>query len=204
MKLRVILSEAKTVKYNRVLEILKGKDPNVRTIGIMSGQNPMAKKSTDLDNKYLKKDLESDLSSAGFKYVRIGGKFAGIFEQSVLVINPSQSDLEKLNRKYGQWGFLWGEKFTIEPGNDTMLYEMFEMEYDDPEKGVERSARGFHRAPGSDAVSLVYDHSQMAQAGNDYSFIPKASKGDEESKVGKKFNIPVYEEYDPRGIDERS
>ena len=46
MKLRVILTEAKTVKYNRVLEILKGKDPRVRTIGIMSGQNPMAKKST--------------------------------------------------------------------------------------------------------------------------------------------------------------
>ena len=44
----------------------------------------------------------------------------------------------------------------------------------------------------------------MAQAGDDYSFIPKATKGNEESKVGKKFNIPVYEEYDPRGIDERN
>jgi len=197
MKLKVLITEAKGTKYNRVLEILKGKDPNVRTIGIMSGQNPMAKKSTDLDNKYLKKDLESDLKAGGLKFVRIGGKFAGIFEQSVLILNPTQSQLEKLNRKYEQWGFLWGEKFTIEPGNDTMLYEMFEMEYDDEEKGIERSARGFHRAPGSDAVSLVHDHSQMAKAGDDYSFIPKATKGDKESKVGKKFNIPVYES---RGI----
>ena len=204
MKLKVIITEAKKVKYNRVLDILKGKDPNLRTMGIMSGQNPMAKKSTDLDNKYLKKDLESDLNAAGLRFVRIGGKFAGIFEQSVLVLNPTQSDLEKLNRKYGQWGFLWGEKFTIEPGNDTMLFEMFEMAYDDPEKGIERSARGLHRAPGSDAVALVYDHTQMAQAGDDYAFIPKASKGDEESKVAKKFNIPVYEEYQPRGIDERN
>jgi hypothetical protein len=194
MKLKVLITEAKKTKYNRVLEILKGKDPKVKTIGIMSGQNPMAKKSTDLDNKYLKKDLESDLNAAGLKFVRIGGKFAGIFEQSVLILNPSQSDLEKLNRKYGQWGFLWGEKFTIEPGNDTMLYEMFEMEYDDPESGKERSARGFHRAPGSDAVSLVHDHASMAQAGDDFSFIPKSSKGGEESKVGKRFNIPVYEE----------
>ena len=160
----------------------------------MSGQNPMAKQSSDLDNKYLKKDLESDLNAEGLKFVRIGGKFAGIFEQSVLILNPTQSQLEKLNRKYGQWGFLWGEKFTIEPGNDTMLYEMFEMEYDDPEKGKERSARGFHRAPGSDAVSLVHDHTQMSQAGDDYSFIPKASKGGSQSKVGKRFNIPVYEE----------
>lgn len=194
MKLKVLITEAKTPKYNRVMEILKGKDPKVKTIGIMSGQNPMAKQSSDLDNKYLKKDLESDLNAEGLKFVRIGGKFAGIFEQSVLILNPTQSQLEKLNRKYGQWGFLWGEKFTIEPGNDTMLYEMFEMEYDDPEKGKERSARGFHRAPGSDAVSLVHDHTQMSQAGDDYSFIPKASKGGSQSKVGKRFNIPVYEE----------
>lgn len=196
MKLRVILTEAKAVKYNRVLEILKGKDPSVRTIGIMSGQNPMAKKSTDLDNKYLKKDLESDLSSAGLKYVRIGGKFAGIFEQSVLVINPSQSDLEKLNRKYGQWGFLWGEKFTIEPGNDTMLFTMYQID--------KTGDSLFFRASGSHKVSDVYDHTQLAQQGDDFTFIPKSEQDDDpETRIGKKFNIPVYEGYERRGIDER-
>ena len=195
MKLKIKLTEAKESKYMRVLAMLRGKDPNVKTITIMSGQNPNAQQTYEPINKKLKGDLENRLKEMGLKFVRVGGKFFGVFEQSVIVINPDLREIAKLNKEFGQWGFLYGEKFTIEPGNDTMLFTMYQIDYEGDSL--------FFRAGGSAKVSDVYDHSQLAQQGDDFTFIPKSQQGDDpETRIGKKFNIPVYEEYNPRGIDD--
>jgi len=196
MKLKVILTEAKQSKYNRVLEMLRGKDPSVKTITIMSGQNPDAKQRIEPINKRLKGELEQELKEMGLQFVRVGGKFFGVFEQSVIVINPEIKQIARLNKKFGQWGFLWGEKFTIEPGNDTMLFTMYQID--------KTGDSLFFRASGSHKVSDVYDHTQLAQQGDDFTFIPKSQQDDDpETRIGKKFNIPVYEGYEPRGINER-
>ena len=196
MKLKVILTEAKQSKYNRVLEMLRGKDPSVKTITIMSGQNPDAKQMIEPINKRLKGELEQELKEMGLQFVRVGGKFFGVFEQSVIVINPEIKQIARLNKKFGQWGFLWGEKFTIEPGNDTMLFTMYQID--------KTGDSLFFRASGSHKVSDVYDHTQLAQQGDDFTFIPKSQQDDDpETRIGKKFNIPVYEGYEPRGINER-
>ncbi len=180
------LDEAKGSKYDRVMSILKGDDPSVNTIAIMSGQNPMAKQASELDNEYLKRDLEAAIEQKGMKYLRIGGNFMGIFEQSAMIINPADKDvIEQLNRQFNQWGFVWGEKMTIEEGNDKMVFTMYEIDYDNP--------MGFRRAPGSEQVSQVMDD-ELMQGGSDYSFIPKAGKGGPDAKVGKKFGIPLYED----------
>ena len=195
MKLKIKLTEAKESKYMKVLAMLRGKDPNVKTITIMSGQNPDAQQMYEPINKKLKGDLENRLREMGLKFVRVGGKFFGVFEQSVIVINPDLREIAKLNKEFGQWGFLWGEKFTIEPGNDTMLFTMYQID--------KTGDSLFFRASGSHKVSDVYDHSQLAQQGDDFTFIPKSQQGDDpETRIGKKFNIPVYEEYNPRGIDD--
>ena len=196
MKLKVILTEAKESKYNRVLEMLRGKDPSVKTITIMSGQNPDAKQMIEPINKRLKGELEQELKQMGLQFVRVGGKFFGVFEQSVIVINPEIKQIARLNKKFGQWGFLWGEKFTVEPGNDTMLFTMYQID--------KTGDSLFFRASGSHKVSDVYDHTQLAQQGDDFTFIPKSEQDDDpETRIGKKFNIPVYEGYEPRGINER-
>lgn len=180
-----VMSEAKESKYDRVMSILRGEDPLVDTIAIMSGQNPMAKQSSDLDNYYLKKDLEAALDREGLKYLRIGGNFMGIFEQSAMILNPPDKDtVERLNRQFTQWGFVWGEKITIEEGNDKMVFTMYEVDYDND--------MGHRRAPGSHMVSQVLDDAIM-QGNTDYSFVPKAGKGGPDSKVGKRFGIPLYE-----------
>ena len=195
MKLKIKLTEAKKSKYMKVLAMLRGKDPNVKTITIMSGQNPDAQQMYEPINKKLKGDLENRLREMGLKFVRVGGKFFGVFEQSVIVINPDLREIAKLNKEFGQWGFLWGEKFTIEPGNDTMLFTMYQID--------KTGDSLFFRASGSHKVSDVYDHSQLAQQGDDFTFIPKSQQGDDpETRIGKKFNIPVFEEYNPRGIDD--
>ena len=196
MKFKIKLTEARQSKYMKVLAMLRGKDPSVKTITIMSGQNPDAKQMYEPINKRLKEELEQELRQMGFKFVRVGGKFFGVFEQSVIVINPEIKQIGRLNKKFGQWGFLWGEKFTIEPGNDTMLFTM---------QQIDKTGDSlFFRATDSHKVSDVYDHSQLAQQGDDFTFIPKSEQDDDpETRIGKKFNIPVFEEYKRRGIDER-
>jgi hypothetical protein len=194
--MKIKITEAKQPKYNKVLEMLKGKDPEVNTITIMSGQNPDAKQMYEPINKQLKEDLEKDLKAMGLKFVRVGGKFFGVFEQSVIVLNPEIKQIARLNKKYGQWGFLWGEKFIIEPGNDTMLFIMYQID----KTGDDRL---FFRASGSHKVSDVLDHSQLANQPDDFTFIPKSQQGDDpETRIGKKFNIPVFEGYERRGIDD--
>jgi len=183
------LDEARGSKYDRVMRILKGEDPSVDTIAIMSGQNPMAKQSSDLDNEYLKRELEKAIEAEKMEAIRVGGNFMGIFEQSAMILNPPDKDIiEQLNRQFKQWGFVWGEKITIEEGNYKMVFTMYEIDYDNP--------MGFRRAPGSEQVSQVMDD-ELMQGGSDYSFIPKAGKGGPDSKVGKKFGIPLYEEEHP-------
>ena len=196
MKFKIKLTEARQSKYMKVLAMLRGKDPSVKTIKIMSGQNPDAKQMYEPINKRLKEELEQELRQMGLKFVRVGGKFFGVFEQSVIVINPEIKQIARLNKKFGQWGFLWGEKFTIEPGNDTMLFTMYQID--------KTGDSLFFRATDSHKVSDVYDHSQLAQQGDDFTFIPKSEQDDDpETRIGKKFNIPVFEEYKRRGIDER-
>jgi hypothetical protein len=181
-----VIDEARVSKYDKVMSILKGQDPSVDTIAIMSGQNPMAKQASALDNEYLKRDLEAAIEQEGMKFLRVGGNFMGIFEQSAMIINPPDKDvIEQLNRQFTQWGFVWGEKMTIEEGNDKMVFTMYEIDYDND--------MGFRRAPGSEQVSQVMDD-ELMQGDSDYSFIPKAGKGGPDSKVGKKFGIPLYED----------
>ena len=182
-----VLDEARMSKYDKVMSILRGEDPNVDTIAIMSGQNPMAKQATALDNEYLKRDLEKAAKARGIKFLRVGGNFMGIFEQSVMLINPPDKDVvDELNRQFKQWGFVWGEKITIEEGNDKMVFTMFEIDYDND--------MGFRRAPGSHQVSQVMDNELMQGVPSDYSYIPKAGRSGPDSKVGKRFGIPLYED----------
>jgi len=53
---------------------------------------------------------------------------------------------------------------------------------------------GFKRAPGSHQVSQVMDNELMQGVPSDYSYIPKAGQSGPDSKVGKRFGIPLYEE----------
>lgn len=182
-----VMDEAKRSKYDRVMSILRGEDPMIDTIAIMSGQNPMAKQSSALDNEYLKRELEAAAKAKGLKFLRIGGNFMDIFEQSVMLLNPPDKDVvEVLNRQFTQWGFVWGEKITLEEGNDKMVFTMYEIDYDND--------MGFRRAPGSHQVTQVMDNSLMQGVPSDYSYIPKAGQSGPDSKVGKRFGIPLYED----------
>ena len=189
MAKKVFEGADKSSKYEDVIAILEGSDADVQTIGIMSGQNPMAQASSPDDNKRLKAGLEERLNELGLEFIRIGGKFMGIFEQSVLILNPQDEDqMEVLNREYTQWGFVFGEKHPIDEEKSFMIFTMYEVDYDNP--------MGHRKAPGSKQVGKPIRNKDMASTDDNYSYIPgKGNPQGGDPKVKKKFGLELYEEH---------
>ena len=140
--------------FERILAILEGQDQSVRSIVIMSGQNPRAEKTDKETNGFLAKKLEKDIAKMGLQYIPVGGKFSGHDEDSVMILNPSREQAEKLNRMYSQWGYVWGQSMPN--------FEMIQIDY--------KSDQGEFKAPGSKTATSV-DAGLEAQAATDnYSY----------------------------------
>ena len=153
--------------FERILAILEGRDQSVRSVVIMSGQNPMAEKTDMEKNLMLAKKLEKDIASMGLQYIPVGGKFSGHDEDSVMILNPSREQAEQLNRMYKQWGYVWGQSMPN--------FEMIQIDY--------KSDQGEFKAPGSKTATSV-DAGLEAQAATDNYSFDYASK--------RKFIITLY------------
>tara|TARA_B100000989_G_scaffold295253_1_gene275905 strand:+ start:1621 stop:2229 length:609 start_codon:yes stop_codon:yes gene_type:complete len=153
--------------FEKILAILEGRDQSVRSVVIMSGQNPMAEKNDAEKNLMLAKKLEKDIASMGLQYIPVGGKFSGHDEDSVMILNPSREQAEQLNRMYKQWGYVWGQGMPN--------FEMIQIDY--------KSDQGEFKAPGSKTATSV-DAGLEAQAATDNYSFDYASK--------RKFIISLY------------
>ena len=152
--------------FDEIIDILEGRNPSVKTVGIMSGQNPMAQKVSTAENSRLANMLLSDLADQGFQYVKIGGQFKNP-EESVMILNPSQEQMHDLSRKYNQYSYVWGE--------DLPTFTMMQIDY--------KNDRGQMMEPGSKVARQVLYDEEVQNAPDYYSFDPK---------TGKKFVIPLY------------
>jgi hypothetical protein len=170
------LQERKEAKYDRIISALEGHVPEIRTVGMMSGQNPMVKSVSPEENAKRKKALEIELKKRGLRFERIGAEFGGHPEQSALVINPTQFDMDELCRMFQQWGFVWGERYPMNAKQDFMGFTMFMIDYD---RNI-----GWKKDPNSKEVGRVMKNDEMADA-EDYSKDPTS---------GKKFGLELYEE----------
>ena len=152
--------------YDEIIDILEGRNSSVSTIGIMSGQNPMAKEASAELNSQLDHSLKQDLMDIGLEFIPIGGMF-GSREDSVIILNPSRDQMHDLNRKYRQWGYVWGQ--------DLPTFMMMKINYE-AETG---------EMVDSDSVTAtsVIKHEDAANATDNYSY---------DVKTGKKFIIPLY------------
>ena len=195
MKLKESNNPRHERKYDRIMRTLEGE--NHQSVAIMSGQNPMAQPSSSdpeikaMGDKRLKDALEKRLREEGLRFERIGGKFAGIIEQSVLIWDPAQPNsshenhklfldkIAKLNREFTQWGFVGGRKFSDNVGTQ-MAYTMYEIDYKSEYPNAYRASRSF------DSTADVLDDTQMAGQ-SDYSFDPTS---------GDKLGIPL--KWNPR------
>ena len=152
--------------FDEIVDILEGRNPSVKTVGIMSGMNPMAQETSTAENKRLANALMADLADMGFQYIEIGGQFKNP-EDSVMILNPSQQQMHDLSRKYRQYSYVWGE--------DLPTFTMMQIDY--------KKDAGQMMEPGSKVARQVVYDDEVQKAKDYYSFDPMS---------GKKFVIPLY------------
>ena len=185
-------SSDKGLLKTRIMAILRGADPDVDSVAIMSGQNPMATEVSKDTNKKLHRQILAKLDADNMQYEVVGGMFGGLPEKSVLILNPGKIYLDNLNRQFKQWGFVYGKK-VFEPSRDPsgalmgsddgirgqykMEYQMFKIDY--PYKG------GYVPDEYSVATDQVLDGGRVGNLKDNFSQVP--GLGDE-----GKFSIPLY------------
>ena len=176
----MILTEGdKKSKYQKILDILEGQIDTIDSVGIMSGQNPMVRSVSKIANAKRKEALEKRAKEMGLSYIRIGAMFGYLPEQSLIILDPTQGQMDKLSREFQQWGFVWGEKAF--PGTQTgQKFMIFTMQVIDYENEM-----GWYKDPKSKATAMVIKHAQLANKETDYSFDPTSKK---------KFSFPLYKE----------
>ena len=172
-----VLTEAtRESKYDRIIAALEGRKPEIKTVGMMSAQNPMVKAVSPEENARRKKALESALKKRGLKFERIAAEFGGHPEQSALILNPSQFEMDSLCRMFQQWGFVWGERYPMNAEQDFMGFTMYMIDYD--------QEMGWKKDPESKETGRVMKNDEMEDA-EDFSKDPTS---------GKKFGLEMYEE----------
>ncbi len=167
----------KKPKYDRIIDALEGKTEGIDSVGLMSGQNPMAQAVSQQQNTQLKSNLEERIAEMGLEMIRIGGVFAHHPEQSAMILNPTEEQMEVLCREFKQQAFVYGEKYPIDPERDFMIFKIYDIDYDNP--------MGYRMAPGSKETATIQKNAALAGQGTDFSVDPTS---------GKKFGIEVYQE----------
>jgi hypothetical protein len=173
----LLTEREKKPKYDRIIDALEGKTEGIDSIGLMSGQNPMAQAASQQQNTQLKGNLEERIAEMGLEFIRIGGVFAYNPEQSAMILNPTEEQMEILCREFKQQAFVYGEKYPIDQERDFMIFKIYDIDYDNP--------MGYRMAPGSKETATIQKHASLAGQDTDFSVDPTS---------GKKFGIEVYEE----------
>ena len=173
----LLTEREKKPKYDRIIAALEGKSEGIDSVGLMSGQNPMAQAVSQQQNTELKGNLEERIAEMGLEMIRIGGVFAHNPEQSAMILNPTEDQMEVLSREFEQQAFVYGEKYPIDPERDFMIFKIYDIDYDNP--------MGYRMAPGSKETATIQKHATLAGQDTDFSVDPTS---------GKKFGIEVYEE----------
>ena len=101
------LNEARTLP--QILHTLMGGRENIKTIGILTAENPQGKKATPEFNKEAMENLMKDLRLMNLGFRRIRGSF-GSKENSLLVPNMTREEAVELGLKYDQESVIWGER----------------------------------------------------------------------------------------------
>jgi hypothetical protein len=168
------LEEDRESKYDTLMNILQG-DSSIKTVGIMSGQNPMASAPDPRLNVFLDRKFKARLGELGLTAIPIGGIFGGLKEKSQVILNVSKEQMDALNREFKQWGFVYGKRISIKPGEHFMAFTMFEIDYD--------NEQGFRKAPGSKETGFIVKDKSLAGVEDNVSYDPTS---------GKKFGLELY------------
>lgn len=106
--------------YSRLSQIMHGDIPTVKTIGIMTSENPQGKQLSAEENNKRNKKFEDDLKNLNYSFHKIKGKFEGIKEKPFFIFNIRKEALIKFGEEYDQKSIIYGER--IGPANFEFQY----------------------------------------------------------------------------------
>lgn len=152
-----------TSRRQKAQQAIQGKNRRVKTIGIISAQNPMGKTASKEYNKEAQEKLVGNLKIGRFMYFVTDGLY-GSPEKSVMVYNISLDDLLHLASKYKQESVIYVDIMD----ENSISYQYWEIE------------------PNSGNYVKQHEESELVDATNDDDYYTKISKH-------FKFRIPFFE-----------
>jgi hypothetical protein len=110
-------------KFSRVANTMRGLVPSIKTIAIMTAENPYAVKQSDEYNKEANLKLMMDLKNGQYGYRPVLGQY-GNKENSFIVNNISIGDAIRLGEKYKQESIVFGKRIEEEDGYVGMKFNL--------------------------------------------------------------------------------
>lgn len=114
--------------FAHVRRALFGNLPNIRTIGIITAENPQGQEQTPAINNELNRQLEDVLRAGNLGPIKGNGSFFGIREKPFLVPNISRDYLLQLGKYYNQESVIWGQKQVDADNNPFFRFEYIKCE----------------------------------------------------------------------------
>ncbi len=155
-----------TSRRQKAIQSIQGKNRRVKTIVILSAQNPMGKEATKSFNQEKHNDLLKTLKIGHYQYFETNGLY-DTSEKSVMIYNISLNDAKQLCYKYNQESIIF-----IDMMNDNEIIYQY---WDHKEK--------------NDELVLSKEKKEIVDANSDDNFYTKISRH-------FKFRIPFFEGYE--------
>lgn len=146
-----------------------GQDLNIKTLAIITAENPEGEEASDAFNIEANTRLREDLS--GFDFEQIKGKYGNIPENPYVIYNISYKESLELGKKYNQ---------------DSIIFSTLD-------RGVDGEPDTTHKMIGT---SIKSDNVGEVMAETKYFKLLDADRGDNWSEVdGQKFVLPFFEKH---------
>lgn len=112
--------------YPRIMQAMRGLIPNIKTVGIVTAENPKAVRQSAELNKLLNIKLEADLKHSLYGYKQIKGKY-GEIENPFIIFNIVKNELLEIGKRYSQETVISGMREQAEENGvvyDGMTFEL--------------------------------------------------------------------------------
>ncbi len=106
--------------FSKTMRTMRGLEPNIETVAIISPENPCGEGLSDEENKIRSKEFIRYLRDAAFSYRKIKGKY-GVPENSYIVNNITKKDALQIGGDFEQDTIIFGFK---NPEKEGMTFQM--------------------------------------------------------------------------------
>lgn len=108
--------------YSRMASIMRGLVPQVKTMAIITAENPYGQQADSITNLEANKKLEEILRKMNLGFTKVKGKYGGE-ENSYFVPNIRKDEALGLGKKFEQESIIFGQKIE-EEGKDGIRFQM--------------------------------------------------------------------------------